>query len=386
MSKIVLDLIKSTEWAIEPKKFDEMLEVLRNKEAMELLKENNPRFKSSTQADSDMKMDDVGIIPVSGPLTKRLTLLNLIFGGTSYSAIQSQFKEMMATADVSSIVLRIDSGGGTIDGLQDVVDLMRKMKGRKPVYAFIDGFGASAAYMVASGADEIIASNKTAQIGSLGVVTVHFDLSGAYEKIGAKATVLQSGKYKSIGHQYGGLSKGDIEKIQEKLDYLYSLMIQDVATNRKTSAKTTDERMGQGRLFFAEEAIQVGLVDKIESWDSLLNRLQGKGSNKKIMAQSERNQMKFKNYSLIDIIKKVQSVDNLDELSELEQDLLSEADRRKVSVKNWIQESEAKGLKDNIASLIAQRRRMILAVPKSEKGREEFNLGQSVGRRVLNIK
>ena len=94
----------------------------------------------------------------------------------------------MADPAVKAIVLSIDSPGGTVDGTDNLANAIFAARGKKPIVALGDGTLASAAYWIASGADQIFASDNSAKIGSIGVVATHEDYSRAEENAGVKVT------------------------------------------------------------------------------------------------------------------------------------------------------------------------------------------------------
>lgn len=135
--------------------------------------------------------------------------------------------------------------------------------------AFASGYMASAAYWIGSAADAVIA-DKTAMVGSIGVVTVHADLSEADKRSGIKRTVLTAGKYKAIGNNAEPLSKEAGAVIQSELDYIYSVFIDSVARNRSVAVSSVLKNMADGRIFIGRQALDAGLVDQVGSLSTAL--------------------------------------------------------------------------------------------------------------------
>jgi ClpP class serine protease len=123
----------------------------------------------SAQADAALSVSgSVAKIDISGVLTKNPDIFLAFFrGNTSYRSIISSLDEAGSRADVKSVDLLIDSPGGEVRGLFDVVAALQTFK--KPLRAVVDGMAASAAYILASQADKIVATNRGAQLGSIGV-------------------------------------------------------------------------------------------------------------------------------------------------------------------------------------------------------------------------
>jgi signal peptide peptidase SppA len=142
-------------------------------------------------------------------------------------------------------------------------------RGQKPIVAFANGMMASAAYWIGSAADEIVAE-ETAEIGSIGVVMMHYDYSGADEQAGVKRTILQAGHYKAMGNDTEPLSEEAEEYFQGHLDYLYTLFVDAVARNRDVTAEAVIEDMAEGRIFIGRQAVDAGLVDRLGNFETAM--------------------------------------------------------------------------------------------------------------------
>ena len=222
--------------------------------------------------------DGVAILPIEGVLAKRMNLFSRISGGTSMQLIERDFKEALADPQVNSIILAIDSPGGTVDGTQELANEIFKSRGEKPVIAFAHGLMGSAAYWIGSAADEIVMSGDTTQIGSIGVVATHTDVSKAEERIGYKTTEITAGRYKRIASEYAPLSAEGRATIQDIVDHLYSVFVQGVARNRGVGEEKVLSDMADGRIFLGQKAIAAGLVDRMETLDGTVGRMSGRGS------------------------------------------------------------------------------------------------------------
>lgn len=191
--------------------------------------------------------------------------------------IERDFNAALADPQARSIILAIDSPGGTVDGTQELGNLIYRNRGAKRIVAYADSLMGSAAYWIGSAADEIIMSGDTTQVGSIGVVATHTDVSKAEEKMGYKTTEIVAGKYKRVASQHEPLSKEGRATIQDIVDHVYSIFIRDVARNRDVSEEKVLKDMADGRIFLGQKAIDVGLTDRMGSLESLLLRLSGGG-------------------------------------------------------------------------------------------------------------
>lgn len=214
----------------------------------------------------------VAIIPVDGVLAKRANLFTMISGGTSMQLLASDIQEALDDPSVTSIILNVDSPGGTVDGTQELANQILAARGQKPIIALADGMMCSAAYWIASAADQIFVSSDTALVGSIGVVAQHQDVSTQENQRGVKTTEITAGKYKRIASQYAPLSTEGLKSIQDQVDYTYSIFVNDVARNRGSTPETVIENMADGRTFLGQQAVQAGLVDGVATLAELVER------------------------------------------------------------------------------------------------------------------
>ncbi len=227
------------------------------------------------------KQHGIGIVAIKGPLLNTDNPLAALFGIATYPAIRAALVAAAQDKEIKSILLHVDSGGGSVSGVADTADLISRVAQVKPVTAFAEGLMASAAYWLGVSAPQRFAS-KTAIVGSIGVLTVHVDRSEQLKQDGIKATVIRSGKYKALGHPLEPLSDTAKEHIQAQVDAAYKVFGDHVAAALGMSFEAMDKKVGQGRDFFGQQAVDVGLVDGLASFDALVSKLAGtKGVDKR---------------------------------------------------------------------------------------------------------
>lgn len=217
--------------------------------------------------------DGVAVMRLEGIIAKRMNLFTQISGGTSTELATQDLRAALADAAVNSIILLIDSPGGTVDGTQALSDQVYAARRVKPIVALASGMMASAAYWIGSAASAVYISEQTTITGSIGVVTSHVDTSGAEAQKGIKTTEIYAGKFKRIDSSYSPLSDDGRTSIQERVDYLYSVFVSDVAKNRGVSVGAVLQNMADGRLFTGQQGIEAGLVDGIASLAGLTYRM-----------------------------------------------------------------------------------------------------------------
>lgn len=228
---------------------------------------------------------NVGVITIAGSLVNSDSWMNAFMGRTSYGEIRDALVHAASDPNVGAILLDINSGGGAVSGVSDTADLIKKIdKEIKPVHTFSDSQMASAAYWLGSSARSVDVG-KVAEAGSIGIITVHREMSKAMEMDGIKATVIKAGEHKGNGNPYTPLTEAAREEIQGQLDHLYGIFMGSVAENRGLSYPVADSKMGQGRVFIGTQAVDAGLADSVTTFDAVLSRVTGEIDARKKVPQ-----------------------------------------------------------------------------------------------------
>jgi signal peptide peptidase SppA len=210
--------------------------------------------------------DGLAVIPIQGSLLKEYHYPPF---WTSYVVVRYQLEAALTDPEVRAVLLDIDSPGGSVAGFQDLAEAVLAARGRKPVYAWTDGQACSGAYGVACGAKSFAAS-PMAEVGSVGVVWFHSELSKYDERIGLTVTVLRSGEFKALGNDAEPLDAKAREVHQAQLDGMYALFRDLVVRARGVSAEKYED-WAEGRVFLAGDAVSVGLLDRACARDEFLS-------------------------------------------------------------------------------------------------------------------
>lgn len=209
----------------------------------------------------------VAVIPIVGSMSHRATGIGAMSGMTSYTTLQKQFEAAFNDPNVGSILMDIDSPGGSVAGAFDFRDYLMSKKGTKPVYALARDAMCSAAYLIGSTADKVYAT-QTARVGSIGVVAMHTDASGKMEKEGLKPTFISAGKFKTAGNPYEKLEGEKLKYLQDSVDESYDMFINAVADARGIDKKAI--RDTEARVYGGKKAVEIGLADGIRTYESVL--------------------------------------------------------------------------------------------------------------------
>jgi len=257
----------SQPWAIVPERFAELkaaYDAAGSPDAFLNLSSKTPEEQLSYD-----NLGGVAVVHLDGVLTKNGDFWN---EGTAMNEAKGAFRAALDDPSVHSIVLHIDSPGGTVDGTQGLASAISSARGEKPITAYSDGMMASAAYWIGSAADKIYISGDTVEVGSIGVVAAHVDMSRLEENFGVKVTEITAGKYKRIASMHAPLTEEGRSSIQDHVDHLYEVFVDDVAKNRRVSVEKALE-MADGKLFVGQRAVNVGLVDGVATLEEIITDL-----------------------------------------------------------------------------------------------------------------
>jgi protease-4 len=208
-----------------------------------------------------------------------------------------EIKEYVKDPLIKAIVLRIDSPGGAVAPAQEIYEEIKKAVAKKKVIASMGSIAASGGYYIASPATKIIANPGTLT-GSIGVIMEIPNLEGLMSKLGIKTEVVKSGEKKDMASVFRGIKKEERAILQKVLDNVHDQFITAVAEGRKMSYEDV-KQLADGRIFTGEQALKVGLVDKlgnIEDAVQVAAELSGIKGEPVLISKKER-------FSLIDLIR-----------------------------------------------------------------------------------
>ena len=209
----------------------------------------------------------VAVLPVMGGLTYRGYGW---YWRSTYGQVRKMFRDALADSEVSGILFDIDSPGGEVAGVMDLVDEIYAARGQKPIYAVADEDAFSAAYAIASAADKIYVP-RTGAVGSVGVIAIHYEQSRAEAEAGIKYTAIFAGAHKNDFTMHEPLSAAAGAVAQASVDKSYDLFVSTVARNRNLSVDAV--RAQQAAIYEGEEAVSAGLADGVGTFNDILAEL-----------------------------------------------------------------------------------------------------------------
>lgn len=207
-------------------------------------------------------VDGIAVIEIAGTLVHRGAWIGQSSGLTSYEGIAAQIDAALADPAVRGIALDIDSFGGEVAGAFDLADRIRAARTQKSIHAFVAEHALSAGYVLASQADRIILP-RTGAVGSIGVVALHTDMSGALDQKGIAVTLIHAGAHKIDANPYQPLPEAVHEQMQRELEVVRFLFAETVAEGRGARLTRDAALATEAAVFRGTDAIAAGLADEV---------------------------------------------------------------------------------------------------------------------------
>lgn len=261
------------------------------------------RKKNRWTSFNDAPSNSIAEIAIEGPLMKAGEC-----GEPGYQSFTDWIKEADASDRIDAILLRIDSPGGAVYGVATMADAIKSAS--KPVIAFVDdGIAASAGYWLACHADEIVLSQSFSQVGSIGVFTTLADWYSYFEKEGLKVKDVYARQSTDKNGDYREALDGNEDPLKDGLSALASTFINTVKDNRGERLNLSEGDPFTGKMYMAQEAISIGLADRVASYEEvILGLAQSKDNNE----NSNSNTM-AKQHSNVNAILNVEGLESTDQ-------------------------------------------------------------------------
>jgi capsid assembly protease len=269
-----------TPWAVTPRMMAVIQGILRERVSGirpsqdEIQERIDAVEHTRSQSDAPAVDSPVAVINVMGTIMPHAgSFSNVSQSGASIESLQEQFQAAIASDDVKAVLLNIDSPGGSAALIAEFATMIRDARGTKPIVAVANTNAASAAYWIATAADELRVS-PSGKVGSIGVYSAHTDISAKQEMAGEKTTLVSAGDYKVEGNPFEPLSAEAKAQMQKTVDAYYQMFVDGVAKGRGVTAAVVKDSFGQGRMVMAQDAVECGMADKVATYEQTLAQLE----------------------------------------------------------------------------------------------------------------
>jgi signal peptide peptidase SppA len=269
-------------WAITPTMHERIQQIIQDraqglKPDLSVLEAQISGQTYGTESGGDLsEWNQVAVISLHGPIISRAGIMERISGATSPQDFATRVRSAANDPRVMTIVLDLDSPGGTISGTSIAAEAVSYAAGQKKVIACVNDSAYSAALWIAAQATEIVIP-KAGGIGSIGVIMTHFDLSGLYAKEGIQPTVIRSVDLKAVPQPTEPMTGKALEQTQKRVAAYHEQFVQAVAAGRGVTLEKANA-WATGETWLGEEAVAMGLADRIGTLNGVLAELTGQAT------------------------------------------------------------------------------------------------------------
>jgi capsid assembly protease len=239
---------------------------------------------------SASRVSDIGLLQVFGTISQRVGLLEAASGGVSTEELSRDFDLMMADESIGSVIMEIDSFGGTYPGIPELAAKIYNARGTKRITAAINSNAGSGAFWLAAAAEQVEIT-PSGGAGSIGAYMRFTEQSGLNETLGVKHRYISYGDYKTEGNPDEPLTDEAAAFAQANVDRIGREFEAAVAKYRGVSVARVQKDFGRGRMLDAKTAAEAGMVDRIASFAQTVQRI-AKPSGR---AASRKNVQSLKN-------------------------------------------------------------------------------------------
>jgi protease-4 len=215
----------------------------------------------------------IALVDLSGTLGLARTsgLLGMPAGESAVARLHEELDRAARDDEVAALVLRIDSPGGTVIASQVLYGEVARWKRdtHRPVVAQLMGIAASGGYYVAMAADRVQAYPATIT-GSIGVILLGFNASGLMQKLGVGYQTLTTGPFKDAGSPFRPMTDAEHAQLESVVRDLFADFLDVVERGRPKLARAEIERLADGRVYSARQALAAGLIDGVGDLDGAI--------------------------------------------------------------------------------------------------------------------
>ena len=199
----------------------------------------------------------------------KVAVVNLTGTIISSREIVSTLQTLAKNKSVKAILLRVDSPGGGVAASQEIFEEVESIRDSvKPIVVSMGSLAASGGYYVSCGATRIVANPGTIT-GSIGVIAMFPNYAKLMGKLGLQMDVIKSGKYKDSGSPFRQMTEQDKKYFQGVVEDSYDQFLNAVAKERKLPIDKL-KKFADGRVFTGAQALKLGLVDTLGSFEDAI--------------------------------------------------------------------------------------------------------------------
>jgi protease IV len=209
----------------------------------------------------------VGIVYVDGPIMLGRGEASPFGGSGAHSSdVRKALDEAARDDQIKAVVLRVDSPGGSAVASEIILDATKRVKEKKPIIVSMGDVAGSGGYYVSCGADTIFA-DETTITGSIGVVSGKLVTTDMWNKIGVNWKPYNRGANAGMLASNANFTEPERKRLQDWMNEIYGVFKQHVTDIRGKKLKKPIDEIAGGRVYTGKQALELGLVDKIGSFN-----------------------------------------------------------------------------------------------------------------------
>ncbi len=217
--------------------------------------------------------DNVAVGRIEGPLIPKASNISRWLGIVSYEDIAEFLSNMGERNEITKVVLSYHSGGGAATGCFDCGKFVNMFSDKvKPVISYVDSEAGSAAMLLATSSGQVV-MGKGSGIGSLGVIMKHTEESKRRKAMGLTDTIFRTSPKKALINSIEPLSDEAVKQIEKEIGEIHEEFVGEVSNYRDMSPKAVQSDIATGEMFSAEDAILIGLADRVLPFQELMDKL-----------------------------------------------------------------------------------------------------------------
>lgn len=264
------------DWLIEPGALD--LEELRAAGAITLdaARRRAAEYGLSLRDPEDpetwyARAGQLAMVRVAGPIMHGASPWAALWGINSPAVVAETLRAVAADDQAGAVLLEIDSPGGTVAGLAEMLEAARALAAAKPLYVLANEKAASVAYWLAIQGREL-AATETATVGSIGGYSVLEDHTGRLEKLGIRMVPIATGERKLAGAMGPPVTEAHQADYRERLAAIYDRFATEVMVRRPQLDREAIDAL-EGGTYYGPEAVRLGLVDRVVTRAAYIDEL-----------------------------------------------------------------------------------------------------------------
>ena len=174
-------------------------------------------------------------------------------------------KRAIESKKIKSVVVRIDSPGGSVGASEEIYRLIRESSEKKPIVCSMGNLAASGGLFASLACKKVVA-NESTLTGSIGVILMTPNFHSIMDRVGFSMNVIKSGKFKDTGSPFREFTDEDRQLMQSLIDSSYAQFVRTVSESRGISVENV-KKFADGRIILGSQAKELGLIDEIGGVD-----------------------------------------------------------------------------------------------------------------------